>query len=117
MADSMLFISWRDPARGQETRALEVFNEALAILGGRQQDGRIESFDVGLLDPNGAISGFIIVKGSQEQISELRSSDDFRRNVVASTLCVDGITHIEGACNEGVARDMAMYQEAIAQHA
>lgn len=117
MADRMLFISWKEPARGREARALEIFSEALAILGGRQQDGRIESFDVGLFDPNGALGGYILVKGSQEQISELQASEDFRRNTTESAVAVDGIAHHGGVTGEGVGENLGRYQEVIGQYA
>jgi hypothetical protein len=113
MADRMLLLTWNEPARGLEARALEVFNEALGILGRKQQDGAIESFDVALLGPNSYLSGFMSIKGSAEQITALRSDEEFMRNTVDASLCVDGIQHLEGYCNEGVATQMAMYQEAI----
>src|SRR5947209_5777936 len=52
MADRVLFISWGSPVHGREEHGLEVFNEALGMYGRMQQDGRIEGFDVTLLDPN-----------------------------------------------------------------
>ena len=55
MADRVLFISWRMVVRGREERALEVFNEALGLYGRMQQEGRIERFDVVLLEPNGEL--------------------------------------------------------------
>jgi hypothetical protein len=115
MADRMLMITWNEPARGSEARALEVFNEALGILGRRQQDGAIESFDVALLAPNGFIDGYIAIKGTADQITALRNDEEFQRNTVDATLSVDGIRHIEGYCNEGVAAQMGMYADAVNQ--
>jgi hypothetical protein len=112
MADRLLMITWGEPARGLETRAVEVFNEALGILGRMQQEGRIEKFDVALLEPNGSMGGFIAAQGTREQIDALRADEEFRRNTIEATLCVDGICHVEGACNEGVALEMGMYTEA-----
>lgn len=94
---------------------MEVFNEAVGILGRKQQDGRIERFDVVLLEPVAGLNGYITIHGTAEQIAALRQDDEFRRNMVDATLCVDGIQHIEGFANEGVAREMAIYQEAISQ--
>lgn len=113
MADRMLMISWGTVARGQERRALEVFNEALGILGRRQQEGAIESFDVALMQPNADLDGFIAIKGDAQQILDLREDEEFRRNTVAATMCVDGMRHIEGYCDQGVAEAMAMFTEAI----
>jgi hypothetical protein len=113
MADRMLMISWNDPARGSEARALEVFNEAVGILGRKQQEAAIESFDVCLLSPNGFIDGFMVVKGTADQITALRNDDEFQRNTIDATLNVDGIRHLEGWCNEGVATQMGMFADAL----
>jgi hypothetical protein len=115
MADRLLFMSWGTPVRGAEERGLEVFNEALGILGRMQQDGRIESFDVCLLEPNGELNGFICVRGTADQIAGVRADDEFRRNTIDAELIVDGFRHIEGYTNEGVAEMMGMYQEALAK--
>ena len=115
MADRVLFIGWGDSARGSEERALEAFNEALGLLGRMQQDGRIEGFDVMLLEPNSDLGGCVVIRGTAEQIAAVRADEEFQRNTIKAQLAVDGIRHIEGYANEGVATQMAMYQEAIAQ--
>jgi hypothetical protein len=113
MADRMLMISWNEPARGAEARAVEVFNEALGILGRKQQEGAIDSFDVAMLAPNGFLDGYMTIKGTAEQITALRNDEEFMRNTVDATLAVDNIRHLEGWCNEGVAAQMGMYEEAL----
>jgi hypothetical protein len=114
MADRVLFIGWGEPARGAEERALESFNEALGLLGRMQQDGRIEGFDVVLLGPNPDLGGCVMVRGTANQIAGVREDPEFQRNTIKAQLAVDGIRHIEGYTNEGVAAQMAMYEEAIA---
>jgi hypothetical protein len=101
--------------RGAEKRALEAFNDALGLLGRMQQEGRIEGFDVALLEPNTDLGGYITVRGSSDQIAGLRADEEFQRNTVDAGLSVEGIRHIEGYTNEGVAAQMAIYQEAIAK--
>lgn len=115
MADRMLFIGWGASVRGSEGRGLEVFNEALGLLGRMQQDGRIDGFDVVLFEPNGDLNGYIEVHGSGEQITALRADEEFQRNTIDASLIVDDLRHIEGWTNEGVARQMGLYQEAIAR--
>jgi hypothetical protein len=80
-----------------------------------QQDGRIEGFDVILLEPNSDLGGCILVRGSAEQIAGVRADQEFQRNTVKAQLAVDGIRHIEGYTNEGVAAQMAIYQEALSR--
>lgn len=115
MADRMLFISWGAPVRGREERGLEVFNEALGLLGRMQQDGLIESFDVAILAPNDNLNGYVAVHGSAEQIDGLRQNEEFLRSTADAMMIVDRLRHIEGYTNEGVARQMEIYRDAIAK--
>ena len=115
MADRVLFISWSTPVRGREERGLEVFNEAVGLYGRMQQEGRIEGFDVVLLDPNGALNGYIELRGSATQITEVRADQEFRRVTADAALIVDELRLLDGYCNEGIARQMALYQEAVSR--
>jgi hypothetical protein len=115
MADRLLFISWGAPVRGREERGLEVFNEAIGLLGRMQQDGRIEAFDVALLTPNAETNGYVTVHGSAQQIDALRQDEDFVRNTADAMMVVENLRHIEGYTNEGVARQMGIYRDAIAK--
>jgi hypothetical protein len=115
MADRVLVIAWGSPVRGAEERGLEVFNEALGVLGRRQQEGKIDSFDVVLFDPNQNVAGIVVIRGTADQITALRADDEFRRNTLDAQLIVDDLRHLSGYTNEGVAEQMALYQEAIAK--
>jgi hypothetical protein len=114
MADHVLFISWSTPVRGAEERGLEVFNDTLGFYGRMHQEGRIEGFDVMLFDPNAEMNGCIQIHGSAEQLAAVRRDQEFQRMTIAAELIVDDLTLIEGYANEGVARQMALYQEALA---
>lgn len=113
MADRVLVISWGAPVHGREERGLEVFNEALGIAGRMQQEGRIESFNVVLLAPNGGTSGYLEVHGSTEQLTAVAEDEEFRRNTADASLIVENLKHTMGYTNEGVARQIALYQEAV----
>jgi hypothetical protein len=115
MADSVLFISWGESIPGREERGLEVFNEAIGLYGRMQQDGRIEAFDVVLLAPNGGLGGYFELLGSAEQLAAVRQDEDYRRVLVDATLIVKEMSVTEGSTGEGIGRDMALYQEAIAK--
>lgn len=115
MADRVLFISWRTPVRGAEEHGLEVFNESLGMFGRMQQDGRIEGFDVMLFEPNGSLNGCIQLHGSGDQIAAIRETEEFRRTMIQAALVVDDLSVTSGYANDGVAREMGLYQEAIAK--
>jgi hypothetical protein len=115
MADSVLLITWGAPVHGREERGLEVFNEAVGFYGRLQQESRIEGFDVALLEPNGLMDGYMCISGSADQLSALRQDDEFRRVMTDASLIVHDLRLIAGSTNEGIARDMAVYQAAISK--
>jgi hypothetical protein len=115
MADAGLFIGFGQVVRGREGRAVDVFNETIELYGQMQSDGRIESFEVCLLDPHGGeLGGFELLRGSEEQIDALRRSEDFERLNTKASLVVDDLGIIGAALGEGLGRAMAIYQEEIA---
>ena len=115
MADRVMFISWGAPTNGREERGLEVFNEAIGMYGRMQQEGKIEGFDVSLMEPNGTLDGYIQVRGSAEQLAALRVDDEFRRNMTDAALIVQDLRMCQGVINEGIEREMAIYQQALAK--
>ena len=115
MADAGLFIGWGQVVRGREDRALEVFNETIELYGQMQSDGRIESFEVCLLQPHGGeLGGFELIRGSEDQIDALRRSEDFERINTKASLIVDDLGIVDMLIGEGLGRAMAIYQEEIA---
>ncbi len=115
MADRVLFISWSGPVRGREERALEVFNTAMGLYGRLQQAGRIEGFDVTLLGPNTALDGCIQIRGSATQLADVREDEEFQRVMIDASLIVDDLSMADGYTDEGIARQMELYREAIAK--
>jgi hypothetical protein len=109
----VLFMSWGSPVPGREERGLEVFNEAIGICGRMQQEGRIEKFDVVLLEPNGDLNGYIEIHGSAEQIAAVHEDEEFQRNTVDASLIVEKLRHVNGVTNDEISRQMAMYQESV----
>ena len=115
MADAGLFIGWGQVVRGREDRALDVFNETLELYAQMQSDGRIESFEVCLLQPHGGeLGGFELIRGSEEQIDALRRSEDFERINTKASLIVDDLGVVDMYIGDGLGRAMAIYQEEIA---
>lgn len=114
MADRVLLITWGENIAGREAHGLEVFNEAIGLYGRFQQEGRIEGFDVALLNPNGAgMDGYIIVRGSAEQLNGVKEDEAFQRNMVDAALVVKGLAMTDGYTGDGLARQVQIYQEAV----
>jgi hypothetical protein len=115
MADRVVFISWGMVVRGREERAMENFNETIGLYGQMQQDGRIESFDVVLLNPSSGVDGYLALHGSADQLNALKESDDFQRQLASASLIVDDLKMVDGFTGPAIAQQMEIYQEAISK--
>jgi hypothetical protein len=115
MADAGLFIGWGQVVRGREDRALAVFNETLEFYGQMQSDGRIEDFEVALLQPHGGeLAGYVLLRGSEDQIDAVSRDEDFQRLMQRADLIVEGLGIVPALIGESLSRGIAMYQEEIA---
>jgi hypothetical protein len=115
MADAGLFIGWGEVVRGREDRALDVFNETIEYYGQAQSDGRIESFEVALLEPHGGeLQGYVQLRGSEDQIDAIRRDDDFLHLMTKASFLVDDLGIIRAYIGEGLGRAISIYQEELA---
>jgi hypothetical protein len=115
MADAGLFIGWGQVARGREERALEVFNETVEFYGRLQGDGRIEDFEVCLLEPHGGeLAGFALLRGSEEQVDAIHHDEEFQRLMQRSSMIVDDLGLVNAFIGDGLARAIGRYQEEAA---
>jgi len=116
MADRILYIGWGKVVRGREERALAVFDESVGFYGRCQQDGRIEKFDVVLLDLNaGGVAGYIELHGSPEQLAALRRDDDFEQLLADANFIVEDLSVLEGHTEQGLARRIELYRNAMSK--
>ena len=116
MAEAGLFIGWGQVVRGRERQAVDLFNESVQYWGRLQQEERIESFDVALLMPHGGdLQGYVLMRGSAEQLDNLRRDEEFRRLVQRVDLIVDQLGIVDALVDEGLAEGMGMYQETIGE--
>jgi hypothetical protein len=118
MAQAGLMIGWDKPTSGREREALEVFNDSIAYYGRLQSDGRLESMEVVFLSPHGGdLGGFILLRGTPEQMDSIRRDEEFEQIMQNAALTVDGIGLVDCYLNEGVARGLEQYQAAIDKYA
>lgn len=115
MADAGLFVGWGQVARGRERETIETFNESARYWARLQQEDRIESFDVVLLLPHGGdLNGFVLLRGSAEQLDSVRREDEFIQFVQRAALVVDSVGVVPAYVGEGVGRIMGLYQQSVA---
>jgi hypothetical protein len=113
MADRVLVISWGQTVRGREQHGLEVFEAAVGYYAGLLEAGRVDGFDVQLLEPNGLMNGCMVLHGSHDQLEAVTEDEQYRRLMIDASLVVDDLRTTMGFSGEGVAQQMGRYAEAV----
>jgi len=116
MAEAALCTHWGTPIPGREKQALKVFNETVQWWAGVQQEGKIERFDVTVLAPSGGeVAGFLVARGTAEQIDSLRRSKEYQQQLARAQLIATHLSVTDAYVDEGLAQIMSQYQEVIEQ--
>jgi len=114
MAEAALCTLWGSPVPGREKQALNVFNETVQWWAGLQQEGKIERFDVTVLAPSGGeVAGFLVARGTAEQIDSLRRSKEYQQHVARGQLVASHLSVARAYVDEGLAQFMGWYQKVI----
>jgi hypothetical protein len=118
MVDRGLFIGWGAPVYGREEKGLGVFNESIEYYGTLQQEGRLESFEVGLLDPHGGdLEGFVLLRGTRDQMAALRGDEEFRRLVTRASLIIQSLGVVDVVLGDALGQEIGVYQAAASEFA
>jgi hypothetical protein len=116
MAEAGLFIGWGQVVRGREAKGLGVFGDAVNFWTAQQASGAIEGFETVLLGPHGGdLAGFILVRGSNEQIAAVRANEEFQRVNARAGAVVDGLGIIDAVLGDGIGPAMTIFQDVIAE--
>ena len=114
MADSGLFIGFGAPVRGRERQATKVFNEAFEYYARLQQEGEIESFEPVLLEPHGGeLDGFFLLRGDQDKLARIRSSEEFERLTVRGQLIIENLGFVGAALGGRLISQLSMFGEQV----
>ena len=114
MADAALLIRWNRPQTGKEQRALALFGSSMEYYGTLVSQGKIESFEPVILGPSAAnMSGFILLRGSVEQLNDLKQESQFVEMMIRGELLIDGLALIDGYLGGELQARMAKYAQLI----
>jgi len=113
VAEAALFIGWGEVVRGREKSALSTYNEVMEYWSGLKNDGRIQNFDVAVLGPHARLGGFILARGTEQQIDGVRRSKEFRQVMARTRLYVDELVIADAVVDEALGQQLLEYQEEI----
>jgi hypothetical protein len=78
MAKGSLMVGWGEIIAGREKAAQATLNNAMQYCIRLQQEGKIDRFEVFVLEPHGSdLNGFVLITGDKETIAQLRADDEF----------------------------------------
>ncbi len=116
MADAALFIGFGVAARARELQALETFNRGLQYFSDLQGRGELESFEPVLLEPHGGdLAGFVLARGSREQLDRIQADEEFLRLSARAILVVESFGIVRASIGESLNAQIARYQEELQQ--
>jgi hypothetical protein len=114
MAEAALCTVGVAPIPGREKEALNVYSEAMQYWAGLQQGGKIERFDVTVLAlSDGDVAGFLVVRGTAEQINSVRRSKEYQQHVARAELVASHLSVAGAYVDEGLAQFMGRYNKVI----
>lgn len=116
MAEAGLFIGWSAAVRGREEKAIQVFGEAMAYWASLEEDGKIEGSQSAFLRPHGGdLGGFFLLRGTLDQIAAVQREEEFNRINVRAAQIVEGYGVVPAFLDEGIAPQMGLFQEMVAE--
>jgi hypothetical protein len=114
MADSGLFVGFGLAVRGRERQAITVFNETFEYCSRLQQDGEIESFEPVLLEPHGGeLGGFFLIRGDEDKLARIRTSEEFERLTVRANLIAENIGVVGAFLGARLMSQMSMFGQQV----
>ena len=95
--DTVLFIGWNRPLAGRDRQALQVFESAIGYYAGLVSARKIDSFEPVLLAAHaGDLNGFVMLRGTRDQIDAVRRDDKFIEIITRAQFNVDQVGAVEG---------------------
>lgn len=114
MAEAALCTTFGEPVPGREKQALKIYGDTVEYYTRLQQEGKIERFDVTIIGPTGGqVNGFIVVRGTANQVDTLRRTKEFQQMINSVQLVASHTSVHDAYVDEGLAQIMSQYQEVV----
>jgi len=113
MTDAALFIGWGATSAGRERKAVELFGESLKFLTELVTEGKVASVEPFFLEPHGGdLEGFFVVRGEQDELNAIRTSDAFQRLAVKAQVLVQNFGVVGAITGERLNKHMGWFADA-----
>jgi hypothetical protein len=116
MADAALLIRWHRAGPGREQQALSLFGGSMEYYGTLVSEGAIASFEPVLLNPSTTdLTGFILIRGSVEQLAALKQQERFKEMMLRGQYLIEGLGVIDGYLDGELQSRMTQWAQVIAE--
>jgi hypothetical protein len=110
MTSNAIFFGWDRSIPGREKISGQHFQEFVQYLGGLQESGAIQSFDVVFLNPHGGdMNGFFLIRGEGRKLIELMQSEAWVTHMTRATLHLQGAGAVLAATGDAVTERMRLW--------
>jgi hypothetical protein len=110
MADAGLLIGWNRVVPGKDAVAVELWAEMMTYMRSLHASGHITSFEPVLLGAyGGSLNGFVLLRGTQEMLDNVRNSDEFLVFNVRANKVLEGFLVVRAHFGAEVARIFQLY--------
>jgi hypothetical protein len=114
MGSNVLLFGWNRSVPGREKISAQHFEEFVGYLGGLQQKGAIQAFEIVFLDSHGGdLNGFFLIKGDTAKLDKLVSTKEWTAHIIRAALHLDGSGVIRGFTGDEVMKRMALWTSVI----
>lgn len=114
MTSNALLFGWNRSIPGREKVSAQHFEEFVKYLGGLQQKGAIQTFDVVFLDTHGGdLNGFFLIKGEPAKLDTLVATTEWITHITRAALHLDGSGVVRGVTGAAVEGRMALWTSVI----
>jgi len=114
MSSSVILFGWNRSIPGREKVSAGHFDEFVKYLGGQQQNGAIQAFDIMFLDAHGGdLNGFFLIRGESAKLDTLVSTTEWITHITRASLHLEGSGVIRGVTGDEIMKRMAIWTSVI----
>jgi hypothetical protein len=114
MASNIALFGWNRSIPGREKVSAQHFEEFVNYLGGLQQKGAIQGFQIVFLDTHGGdLNGFFLLNGDPAKLDALISTTEWITHLTRASLHLEGSGVVRGVTGNEVMERMALWTRSI----